>query len=242
MGWMHDSLHYIQHDPIHRCHHHGELTFGLLYAFSERFVLPISHDEVVHGKRALIDKMPGDRWQQFANLRLLLGYQWTSPGKKLLFMGAEIGAPDEWSHEVELPWPLLGQAEHAGVQGWVRRLNELYRETPALHRVDRDPAGFSWVIGDDRQQSVLAYLRYAPDEAPVLVVLNNTPVPRPGYRVGVPAAGDWRLLANSDDPGYGGSGKSPGEKVATGTAPEHGFDQSLELELPPLAIVILAPV
>ena len=156
-------------------------------------------------------------------------------------MGGEFGAPDEWSHEAELAWGLLGDDHHAGVQGWVRRLNELYVATPALHTVDRDPAGFQWVIGDDREQSVLAFLRHAPDERSVLVVLNNTPVPRPGYRIGVPEGGGWLLLANSDDPGYGGSGISPGEKLGAEQIDAHGFEHSLELDLPPLGMVILTP-
>jgi 1,4-alpha-glucan branching enzyme len=242
MGWMNDTLVYFSQDPVHRQWHHDTVTFRTVYAASEHYVLPLSHDEVVHGKGSLQQKMPGDWWQMFANLRVLLGYQWTSPGKKLLFMGGEIGAPDEWNHEVELPWPLLRHPEHAGVQGWVRRLNELYQELPALHLVDRDPSGFRWVVGDDRHQSVLAFLRLAPGEAPALVVLNNTPVPRQGYRVGVPVEGSWRLLANSDDPGYGGSGKTPGEKVAAEPVSHHGFEQSLVLELPPLALVVLSPI
>jgi 1,4-alpha-glucan branching enzyme len=242
MGWMNDTLAYFGQDPVHRQWHHDTVTFRSVYAASEHYVLPLSHDEVVHGKGSLLARMPGDRWQQLANLRILLGYQWSAPGKKLLFMGGELATPDEWNHETELRWPLLGEAEHAGVQGWVRRLNELYRELPALHRVDRDPSGLRWVVGDDRHQSVLAFLRFAPGEPEVLVVMNNTPVPRASYRVGVPTAGRWRLLANSDDPGYGGSGKTPGEKVATEPVRQHGFKQSLALDLPPLALVILAPL
>jgi 1,4-alpha-glucan branching enzyme len=244
MGWMHDSLDYLSMEPVHRAHHHDRLTFRAVYASSEHYVLPLSHDEVVHGKGSLLAKMPGDRWQQFANLRLLLGYQWTMPGKKLLFMGGEFGVPGEWNHEEELAWPVLVDDGHAGVQGWVRRCNELYRELPALHLVDRDASGFRWLVGDDAAQSVFAYLREAPDAEgvdPVLVVLNATPVVRSGYRVGVPMAGEWCLVANSDDAGYGGSGRTPGSVVTADAVEAHGCDVSLALELPPLAAVVLTP-
>ncbi|MEM7339094.1 MAG: 1,4-alpha-glucan branching protein GlgB [Actinomycetota bacterium] len=246
MGWMHDTLQYFAQDPVYRQWHHDTVTFRTVYAASEHYVLALSHDEVVHGKGSLLSRMPGDRWQQFANLRLLLGYQWASPGKKLLFMGGEFGAPDEWSHESELPWALLGDEHHAGVQGWVRALNDLYAATPAMYRVDRDPSGFRWVVGDDRSQSVLAFLRFADadwtaGDPPVLAVMNNTPVPRDGYRIGVPRAGSWRLLANSDDPGYGGSGVTPGEWVDAEAVGTHGFEWSLLLRLPPLGIVLLSP-
>jgi 1,4-alpha-glucan branching enzyme len=241
MGWMHDTLAYFGQDPVHRSWHHDTVTFRSIYAAAEHYMLPLSHDEVVHGKGSLLGRMPGDQWQRFANLRVLLGYQWLCPGKKLLFMGSELGVPGEWNHETELDWPLLAQPEHAGVQGWVRRLNQLYRTHPVLHRVDRDPSGFAWVIGDDREQSVLAFLRHAPGEPSALVVLNNTPVPRPGYRIGVPTAGRWALLANSDDTGYGGSGMTPGPFSETGAVTSHGFTQSLSLDLPPLALLVLAP-
>lgn len=246
MGWMHDTLDYFGHDPVHRGWHHDTLTFRSVYAAAEHYVLALSHDEVVHGKGSLLGRMPGDRWQQFANLRVLLGYQWTAPGKKLLFMGGEMGSPSEWNHEAELPWSILADDHHRGVQGWVRALNALYQEVPALYAVDRDPAGFRWVVGDDRDQSVVAYLRFgpgdgdgAPGAAPVLVVLNNTPVPRTGYRIGVPQPGTWTVRANSDDVGYGGSGQSPGPQRDTDLEPCHGFDHSLALDLPPLAIVVL---
>ncbi len=241
MGWMHDTLEYLAQDPVHRRWHHDRITFRSVYQASENYVLPLSHDEVVHGKGSLLTKMPGDRWQQFANLRLLLGYQWTVPGKKLLFMGGEFGSPDEWNHEAELPWPVLGDAAHAGVQGWVRRLNELYREVPSLHLVDRDPSGFRWVVNDDDEQSVLASLRTAPDHDAVLVVMNNTPAPRHGYRLGA-VPGTWELLANSDDVGYGGSGSAaPGLLVADGE-PTHGFDTSVLVDLPPLAVLLYRSV
>ena len=241
MGWMHDTLDYFGQEPVHRRWHHDTMTFRTVYAAAEHYVLALSHDEVVHGKGSLLDRMPGDRWQQFANLRLLLGYQWTAPGKKLLFMGGELASPEEWNHERELPWPVLTDRDHRGVQGWVRALNALYRELPALHTVDRDPAGFRWVVGDDREQSVLAYLRRADEVAasPVLVVMNNTPAPRSGYQIGVPVAGPWALRANSDDAGYGGSGVTPGAVVATAAEAAHGFDQSLALDLPPLAVIVL---
>jgi len=245
MGWMHDTLEYYSQDPVHRSWHHDTVTFRSIYAAAEHYVLPLSHDEVVHGKGSLLAKMPGDEWQRFANLRVVLGYQWLAPGKKLLFMGGEIAVPGEWNHETELAWSLLGNPANAGVQGWVRRLNELYRSHPALYLVDRDPAGFEWVIGDDREQSVLAFLRHAPGAEPAvppaLVVANNTPVPRPGYRIGVPTAGTWRLLANSDDVGYGGSGQTPGAAVTTEAVASHGFEQSLSVDIPPLALVVLSP-
>lgn len=239
MGWMNDTLDYISQDPIHRRFHHDRLTFRSVYAAAEHYVLPLSHDEVVHGKGSLLAKMPGDDWQRFANLRLLLGYQWAAPGKKLLFMGGEFATPDEWSHETELAWGLLSDPRHAGVQGWVRRLNELYRSVAALSEVDRDPAGFDWVINDDRDQSVLAFLRHAPDAASVLVVLNNTPVPRLGYEIGVPQAGTWEILANSDDLGYGGAGMSITAPDATPDAVLHGFDHRLAVDLPPLSVLLL---
>lgn len=239
MGWMHDTLAYMSEDPVHRRYAHDQLTFRSIYQAAEHYMLPLSHDEVVHGKGSILTKMPGDRWQQFANLRLLYGYQWTAPGKKLLFMGSEFGATDEWNHEAELAWPSLGEEMHAGVQGWVRRLNEIYRCTPALSQVDRDPAGFEWVINDDADQSVVAFLRHAPDEPSVLVVLNNTPVPRDGYEIGVPEAGSWSLLANSDDPGYGGSGKGPAGVTEATTSESHGQPNTLVLDLPPLATIIL---
>ena len=176
MGWMHDTLEYMSHDPVHRRWAHDRITFRSIYQAAEHYILPLSHDEVVHGKGSLLTKMPGDRWQQFANLRVLLGYQWTAPGKKLLFMGQEFGVGLEWNHEAELEWALLGDDHHAGVQGWVRRLNELYQTHSALSQVDRDPSGFSWVVNDDADQSVLAFMRHAPDSPSILVVINNTPV------------------------------------------------------------------
>ncbi|MBN8915311.1 MAG: 1,4-alpha-glucan branching protein GlgB [Rhizobiales bacterium] len=238
MGWMHDTLHYMAREPIYRRHHHGELTFSLVYAFSERFVLPLSHDEVVHGKGSLIGKMPGDTWQKRANLRALLGFMWTHPGKKLLFMGGEIGQEREWSHDREIDWFLLDDPAHRGIQSLVRDLNRLYRELPALHALDDRPEGFRWIVGDDRENSVLAFLRLAPDAAPVLAVINLTPVPRQGYRIGVPAAGRWREVLNSDAPLYGGSGMGNYGSVETREEPAHGEGQSLDLTLPPLSTLL----
>ena len=206
MGWMHDTLRYMEHDPIHRSYHHDDMTFGLVYAFSERFVLPLSHDEVVHGKGSLIGRMPGDRWQKFANLRAYLGFMWTHPGKKLLFMGGEIAQEREWNHDGEVDWFLLDDPDHGGMQRLVRDLNRLYRDEPALHRLDASPEGFRWIIGDDRANSVFAFLRQGEaGDPPVLVVCNMTPVPRPHYRIGVPRAGQWREIANTDSRFYGGS-------------------------------------
>ncbi|UZE88434.1 1,4-alpha-glucan branching protein GlgB [Pseudomonas viciae] len=241
MGWMHDSLHYIQQDPVYRAHHHNELSFGLMYAWSERFVLPISHDEVVHGKRSLIDKMPGDRWQKFANLRAYLSFMWGHPGKKLLFMGCEFGQWREWNHDQQLDWYLLQYPEHRGVQKLVSDLNRLYREEPALHDQDDAPQGFQWLIGDDAVNSVYAWLRWSKDGRPALVVANFTPVPREAYRVGVPFAGRWVELLNSDADTYAGSNYGNGGGASTEEVPSHGQNLSLELNLPPLAVLILRP-
>ncbi|MDE1166585.1 MAG: 1,4-alpha-glucan branching protein GlgB [Pseudomonas sp.] len=242
MGWMHDTLHYIQNDPIHRAHHHNEMSFGLIYAYSEHFILPISHDEVVHGKHSLIDKMPGDRWQKFANLRAYLTFMWAHPGKKLLFMGCEFGQWREWNHDTELDWYLLKYGEHLGVQKLVGDLNRLYREEPALHQQDCLPQGFQWLIGDDAVNSVFAWLRWSRDGEPLLVVANFTPVPREGYRIGVPFAERWEEVLNSDAESYAGSNYGNGGGVATEQLPSHGQPLSLSLNLPPLAVLILRPV
>ncbi|MDH4612506.1 1,4-alpha-glucan branching protein GlgB [Pseudomonas sp. BN102] len=241
MGWMHDSLGYIQKEPIHRKHHHHQLTFGLLYAFSEHFILPISHDEVVHGKGSLLGKMPGDRWQQFANLRLYLAFMWTHPGKKLLFMGCEFGQWREWDHDQQLDWYLLRYPEHAAVQALVRELNCLYRGEPALHRRDDRAEGFQWLIGDDQHNSVFAWLRHAEGAAPLLVVHNFTPEPRPGYRIGVPRAGFWEVLLNTDDERFTGSKAGSRGTLASEVIAAHGESQSLSLDLPPLGTLILRP-
>ncbi len=241
MGWMHDTLKYIQEDPINRQYHHDKFTFGMVYAYSEHFVLPISHDEVVHGKGSLIDKMPGDRWQKFANLRAYLSFMWTHPGKKLLFMGSEFGQWREWSHDRELDWHLLDEADHCGVQNLVRDLNRLYSQEPALHELDSDPQGFQWLIGDDRANSVFAWLRRSSTGHPLLVVGNFTPVVREGYRVGVPESGRWLEIFNSDAECYAGSNVGNGGGILAETVPAHGQDVSLSLTLPPLGVVILRP-
>jgi 1,4-alpha-glucan branching enzyme len=240
LGWMHDTLDYFRRDPVHRRHHHDRLTFSQLYAWSENFVLPLSHDEVVHGKGSLFGRMPGDDWQRFANLRLLFCYQWTHPGKKLLFMGQEFGQRGEWSHETGPEWAALGDPRHAGVQRLVRDLNRLHREEPALHRHDFEPEGFAWIDCDDRDQSVVSFLRRAGDRL-VVVVLNFTPVVREAYRVGVPVAGDYRELLNSDAAAYGGGNLGNAGLVRASAVPRHGHAQSLALTLPPLAALILGP-
>ena len=240
MGWMHDTLEYVRRDPAHRRYHHGELTFRSAYASSENYVLPLSHDEVVHGKGSLLGAMPGDEWQRFANLRLLYGYQWATPGKKLLFMGGELAQPGEWQHESELDWALLERAPHRQIGDYIAELNCLYRDHRALHLGDCGNEGFAWVIGDDAANSVYAFLRQAPDAPPVLVVANFTPVPRPGYRIGVPISGEWRPLLESDDSRFGGSGVTNEARATVATA-AHGFDQSLELTAGPLSISFLAP-
>ncbi|HEY4166199.1 MAG TPA: 1,4-alpha-glucan branching enzyme, partial [Reyranella sp.] len=240
MGWMHDTLHYMALDPVYRSYHHDGLTFGLIYAFSERFILPLSHDEVVHGKGSLIGRMPGDRWQKFANLRAYFGFMWSHPGKKLLFMGGEIAQEREWNHDGEIDWFLLDEPNHAGMQRLVRDLNSLYRREPGLHRRDASGEGFRWVIGDDRANSVFAYLRQgAEGDPPVLVVCNMTPAPRHHYRIGVPRPGHWREIANTDSRFYGGSDMGNDGGAATTTDPAHGEPQSLDLTLPPLATIML---
>jgi 1,4-alpha-glucan branching enzyme len=241
MGWMHDTLHYMAEQPVYRRWHHGEITFGLVYAFTERFVLPLSHDEVVYGKGSLIGKMPGDEWQRFANLRLYFGFMWAYPGKKLLFMGGEIAQAREWNHDAGLDWSLLDDPRHAGVQALVRDLNGAYGQEPALHRGDCVAEGFQWAILDDSEQSVFAFVRLDPsgEAPPVLCVSNFTPVPRHGYRVGVPRAGRWREVVNTDAGAYGGSGAGNGGDVWA-EAGEHGnFPASIALTLPPLATLIL---
>jgi 1,4-alpha-glucan branching enzyme len=240
MGWMHDTLAYVKQDPIHRRHHHDRLTFSLIYAFNENFVLPLSHDEVVHGKGSLIGRQPGDDWRQFAGLRLLLGYQWTHPGKKLLFMGGEFGQRREWTHEGELEWWVLQHAEHAGVQRWMRDLNAVYRREPALWEVDFEPAGFEWIEAGDASASVLAFLRRPRSGRPVLVVCNFTPVARANYVLGVPQAGFWREMLNSDARDYGGSGFGNLGGLPSNPAPAHGRMQSITLNVPPLGLLLLS--
>ncbi|HLJ36955.1 MAG TPA: 1,4-alpha-glucan branching protein GlgB [Steroidobacteraceae bacterium] len=241
MGWMHDTLDYFRQDPVHRKYHHSRLTFSIWYAFTENFVLPLSHDEVVHGKGSLLGKMPGDEWQQFASLRLLFGYMWTHPGKKLLFMGGEFGQRREWQHDESLEWHVLRYPLHAGVQHWVRDLNRLYRETPALYELDFSEAGFSWIDCDQADISVIAFLRRDRSGGVALVVCNFTPVPRERYRLGVPRGGRWRERLNSDATDYGGSGQGNLGALETSQTPYHGQAFSLHLRLPPLAVVVLTP-
>lgn len=241
MGWMHDTLTYFGRDPIHRCHHQADLTFRMLYAFGENFVLPLSHDEVVHGKGSILTRMPGDDWQRFANLRALYGYMYGQPGKKLLFMGCEFAQVREWDHESSLDWHLTHDPKHAGVQRWVADLNRLHRDIPALHERDCDPGGFSWVDFADAEASVFTFLRYADDGTPVLVVCNFTPVPRYDYGVGVPRGGWWSELANSDAHEYGGSGVGNGGRVCAHDAGAHGHPHTLALSLPPLSVLFLTP-
>jgi 1,4-alpha-glucan branching enzyme len=241
MGWMHDTLHYLAHDAVHRRYHHHELTFRAMYAHTENYVLPLSHDEVVHGKRALAAKMPGDAWQQRANLRLLLGYQWASPGKKLLFMGGELAQWHEWDHDGAVEWEALADPAHAGVCRWVADLNRLLAAEPALHARDADPEGFAWAIADDTDNSVLAFFRHAPGQRPVLFVGNFTPVVRHGYLVPAPHAGYWSELANSDAEAYGGSGVGNLGGVEARPVPAGDHYWSLTLTLPPLAALLLAP-
>jgi 1,4-alpha-glucan branching enzyme len=241
MGWMHDTLEYMRRDPIHRRHHHGELTFRAIYQYNENFVLPLSHDEVVHGKGSLLDRMPGDEWQRFANLRLLYSYMFTQPGKKLLFMGAEFGQGQEWSHERSLDWHLREHPLHAGLEGLVADLAHLYRELPALHAGDCRPEGFEWIEASDADESVLSYLRRGPDGRVAVVALNFTPIPRENHRVGVPTPGRWREALNSDATGYGGSGMGNYGGVKSVPVPGQGRPHSLVVTLPPLAGVVFVP-
>ncbi|WP_165218878.1 1,4-alpha-glucan branching protein GlgB [Affinirhizobium pseudoryzae] len=239
MGWMHDTLHYMEKEPVFRQYHHGMMTFGMVYAYSERFMLPLSHDEVVHGKGSLIGKMPGDHWQKMANLRAYFGFMWAHPGKKLMFMGGEIGQLTEWNHDGSVHWDLLDRPDHAGLQRLIADLNRLYAAEPALQYGDLHPEGFEWVVGDDAANSVFGMLRKSADgEGLILAISNLTPVPRPGYRVGVPKAGRWREILNTDAGVYGGS--NLGNVEAWSEAhPAHGRDQSIILTLPPLSTIYL---
>ena len=242
MGWMHDTLHYMECDPVYRRYHNNEFTFGLIYAFSENFVLPLSHDEVVYGKGSLIEKMPGDEWQRFANLRAYFGFMWAHPGKKLIFMGGEIAQWREWNHDSAIDWDLLDHPRHRGIQTLVRDLNALYRQTEALHQRDAVSTGFRWVVGDDTANSVFAFLRLGNEDGQmVLVVCNMTPVPRLGYGVGVPRPGHWRELLNTDADAYGGSNMGNCGGVDSLPTQMHGEAQAVHLTLPPLAIVFLSP-
>jgi len=242
MGWMHDTLDYMEKEPVHRRFHQNQLTFGLAYAFSENFVLPLSHDEVVYGKGSLLGKMPGDRWQKFANLRAYYAFMWTHPGKKLLFMGGEFAQEQEWNHDRSLDWHLTGDPMHGGVMQLVCDLNRVYRDIPALHQRDCDPAGFQWVDASDTDSSVVSYLRHGNDGTdPVLIVLNFTPIVRERYRIGVPREGLWREALNTDAGVYGGSNIGNMGSVEASPTSWHGQPCSIELTLPPLAALVLTP-
>ena len=240
MGWMHDMLHYFSENPVYRKFHHNNITFSMLYAFTENFVLPISHDEVVHGKSSLLRKMPGDEWQRFANVRCFLAYMFTHPGKKLLFMGSEIGQYEEWNHAAALPWEILNFAYHRQLQAFVAELNRIYREYPALYQVDFQNTGFEWIDFHDVEGSCISFLRFGENRGDsLLVCCNFTPVPRLGYRIGVPEAGFYKEILNSDSSLFGGSNLGNGGMVSSAPVPQHGRPQSVSLTLPPLSVLIL---
>jgi 1,4-alpha-glucan branching enzyme len=242
MGWMHDTLEYFQQDPIYRRYHHHQLTFSLMYAFSENFILPLSHDEVVHGKGSLYNKMPGDRWQKHANLRALYAYMWAHPGKKLLFMGQEFAQEDEWSHERSLDWHLLEESDKSGIQSLVRDLNRAYKDEPALWENDFDPSGFYWIEPNDSDSNVVVFARTSKDNERVLVFATNlSPVQRTPYRIGLPRSGRWKELVNTDADVYGGSGSGNMGSVEAEPIPWHGQPFSAEVTLPPLAALWLVP-
>jgi 1,4-alpha-glucan branching enzyme len=243
MGWMHDILEYFKQNPINRKFHHGNLTFSILYAFSENYILPFSHDEVVHGKGSLYERMPGDDWQKFANLRLLLGYMYVHPGRKLLFMGDEFGEYKEWNHDESLDWHLLSNPFNAGLNKFVHDLNNFYKNETSLYQIDSEPQCFKWIDINDIEKSIISFLRFDKSGNPLVVVCNFTPVPRYNYKVGVPVSGQWREMINSDAKDYGGSGQGNMGMVETAPIPFYGrFDHSLSLTLPPLAILIFKPL
>jgi len=238
---MHDSLSYFAHEPIHRSYHHNQMTFSIMYAFNENFMLSLSHDEVVHGKGSLINKMPGDEWQKFANVRTLFGYMFAHPGKKLHFMGMELGQWKEWNHESSLDWHLLDFESHKGLQFFMKDLNSVYRRFPALYENDFSSEGFQWIDANDSKNSILSFVRYdKKKEHPVIVVVNLTPVPRHNYRIGVPEDTKWMEILNSDATQYGGSGTGNFGGVAANPVTYHGEDQSINIMLPPLGIVMFA--
>jgi 1,4-alpha-glucan branching enzyme len=242
MGWMHDTLAYLSLDPVHRKYHHNQLTFRGIYAFTENYVLPLSHDEVVHGKGSLLNKMPGDVWQKFANLRLLFGSMFMQPGKKLLFMGGEIGQWSEWNHDTSVEWHLLDDARHSALQRWVRDLNTFYRAETALHTTDCNPAGFEWIDANDWEASVVSYLRRGQSTDDLLLIICNfTPIPRHNYKVGVPKGGHWQEVLNSDAPLYGGSGQGNLGGATTSPVPYHGRPYLLNITVPPLGMVVFKP-
>ena len=238
MGWMHDTLQYMHTDPLYRSYEHNKLTFGLLYAFAEHFMLPLSHDEVVHGKGSLLRKMPGDRWQQFANLRVYFAFMWLQPGKKLVFMGGEFAQDREWNHDAPLDWNALEDPLHRGMQHLVRDLNHLYTAHPSAHIYDHDSKGFQWIVGNDVANSVFAFCRYADNAPPLLIVCNFTPVPRPNYRIGVPRGGVWREILNTDAVGYGGSNVGNGGAVQASANPRHEQPYSIDIVVPPLGACV----
>jgi 1,4-alpha-glucan branching enzyme len=241
MGWMHDSLAYIEHEPVHRQWHHGEMTFSLVYAWSEQYLLPLSHDEVVHGKGSLLRKIPGDRWQQLATLRAYLAYMWAHPGKQLIFMGAEIGQESEWSADRSLDWWLLDHADHQGIQAVVRDLNRVYRETPALWARDHDPGGFEWIDANDAGGNTLSFLRWDHQGGVLACVANFASLPHHGYRLGLPFAGRWDEVLNTDADAYAGSGVGNLGSVEASDTPWHGRPASAVINVPPLATVWLRP-
>jgi len=238
MGWMHDTLAFFSQDPVNRKYHQGQLTFSLWYAFTENFMLSLSHDEVVYGKRSLLEKMPGDDWQKFANMRLLFGFMWAHPGKKLVFMGNEIGQRSEWAHDGSIDWNTLGSHWHESLQRWVEDMNRTYRQSPALFQMDFAKDGFEWVDASDSEQNVISFLRKGrnPSDA-ILVVCNFTPVPRYNYAVGVPSGGRWLEVLNSDATLYGGSGQGNMGGAEAAPVPAHGRMHSLSLTLPPLSVL-----
>jgi 1,4-alpha-glucan branching enzyme len=243
MGWMHDSLGYVQHDPVHRQYHHQQMTFSLVYAYSENYVLPISHDEVVHGKGSLLRKMPGDRWQQLANLRTYLAYMWAHPGKQLIFMGTEFGQESEWAEGRELDWWLLDNADHRGVHTLVRDMNRVYRETSALWSLDTEGSGFDWIDANDSANNVFSFVRKPKDPAdgPLVCVANFSAVPHHDYKLGLPQAGAWSEVLNTDAGVYSGSGVGNLGVVQAEEGPQHGLPASATVTLPPLATLWLRP-
>lgn len=241
MGWMHDTLKYFQNDPIHRRYHHGEITFSLIYAFTENFMLPLSHDEVVHGKGSLMDRMPGDEWQRFANMRLMFGYMFTHPGTQLLYMGGEFAQTSEWSLEKGLDWSLLQYEYHSGMKAWIKQLNSLYKDNPAFYERQFSPDGFEWVDHGDYQNSIISYLRKGENEKDMmLVVCNFTPVVRENYKLGVPAEGTWTEILSSDDTAFGGSGKLHSKVIKTASDEQHGRPYSIEITMAPLAVMVFS--
>ena len=240
MGWMHDTLKYMKNDPVHRKFHHDQLTFRMIYAYHENFILPLSHDEVVHGKGSLLSRMPGDDWQKFANLRLLFGYMFAQPGKKLIFMGGEFGQWAEWNHDQSLDWHLLENTNHKGLQSWLKSLNHLYVNEPALYENEFSHEGFEWVDGSDYQQCVLIFMRKGINlDDKIIVALNFTPVPRPDYRIGVPCEGAWKEVLNSDTKEFGGGGLGNPGSIHSDSIAWHGQPFSVNIVLPPLSVIFL---